>query len=171
MDKHPDAIFVIDPCEDSMAISEARTRKIPIVAVCDTNCDPDLIDHPIPGNDDAARAIKLFCGFVADAIIEGRAEYEKAKAAKSVEGAEAEMRKAAGDAERAEGAPGAEVPSQETANEELLAKDTAEGDTDELKPGNPEEEAKKTAPTEPTERPEATAVVEKTDKPKAEAAG
>lgn len=77
----PDVIFLIDPVEQELAVIEARKLKIPIVAVCDTNCDPDLIDHPIPGNDDAARSIKLFCGLIADAIVEGRQAHEKAKAA------------------------------------------------------------------------------------------
>ncbi|HNT98550.1 MAG TPA: 30S ribosomal protein S2 [Elusimicrobiales bacterium] len=75
----PDYMFVIDPVEEMGAIREARKLKIPIVAVCDTNCDPDLIDWAVPGNDDAARSIRLFCGAVADAIIEGRKEAEEAR--------------------------------------------------------------------------------------------
>jgi small subunit ribosomal protein S2 len=87
----PDALFIVDPAEEYMAVAEGRKLGIPIVAVCDTNCDPDLIDHPIPGNDDAARAIKLFCSIIADAIMEGKAAHEKAKSATSLEGAEAQM--------------------------------------------------------------------------------
>lgn len=121
MPRLPDAMFVIDPAEEEMAVAEARKLRIPIVAVCDTNCDPDLIDHPIPGNDDAARAIKLFVGLIADAIAEGRVEYEKAKAATSVEGAEAEMARAASEEEAAEG--------QEEAAHELIAQEQAEADT------------------------------------------
>ncbi|HUT85233.1 MAG TPA: 30S ribosomal protein S2 [Elusimicrobiales bacterium] len=68
----PDIMFLIDPVDDAGAVKEAKILHIPVVAVCDTNCDPDLIDIPIPGNDDAARSIKLFCSLVADAIIEGR---------------------------------------------------------------------------------------------------
>ncbi len=75
----PDIIFVIDPVEEMGAIREARKLKIPIVAVCDTNCDPDLINWSVPGNDDAARSIRLFCGAIADAVIEGRKEAEEAK--------------------------------------------------------------------------------------------
>ncbi len=71
----PDAIFVVDPSREEIAVLEARRLGIPIVAIVDTNCDPDLIDHIIPGNDDAIRAIKLFLGKVADAIIEGKAAY------------------------------------------------------------------------------------------------
>jgi small subunit ribosomal protein S2 len=68
----PDVIFIVDPMDDKGAVLEAKKIAIPVVAVCDTNCDPDLIDVPIPGNDDAARSIKLFCSVVADAIIQGR---------------------------------------------------------------------------------------------------
>jgi small subunit ribosomal protein S2 len=68
----PDIIFVIDPKEETIAVSEAIKLQIPIIAVCDTNCDPDLIDYPIPGNDDAIRAVKLFCSTIADAVLEGK---------------------------------------------------------------------------------------------------
>ena len=71
MSKLPDLLFVIDPIEEATAIAEARKLKIPIVSVVDTNCNPELIDHPIPGNDDAIRAVKLFCGVIADAVVEG----------------------------------------------------------------------------------------------------
>jgi small subunit ribosomal protein S2 len=77
MDRLPDAVFVIDPKKEHIAIQEARKLEIPIVAVVDTNCDPDDIDYPIPGNDDAIRAIKLFTSRVADAIVEGRSLHEK----------------------------------------------------------------------------------------------
>jgi small subunit ribosomal protein S2 len=70
----PDVVFVIDPVDTQGAVKEACVLGIPLVAVCDTNSDPDLIDVPIPGNDDAARSIKLFCAAVADSILEGRAE-------------------------------------------------------------------------------------------------
>jgi small subunit ribosomal protein S2 len=77
MTKLPGLMFVIDPCEEATAISEARKLGIPVAAVCDTNCDPDLIDYPIPGNDDAIRAVKLFCQIVADAVLEGKGAGEK----------------------------------------------------------------------------------------------
>jgi small subunit ribosomal protein S2 len=70
----PDILFIIDPVDTQGAVKEARTVGIPVVAVCDTNADPEIIDVPIPGNDDAARSIKLFCAAVADSIIEGRNE-------------------------------------------------------------------------------------------------
>ena len=91
LDKLPDIMFVVDPVEEDLAVQEARKLNIPIVAICDTDCDPDLIDHPIPGNDDAARSIKLFCGLIADAVLEGKTAFEAAQHAQSVEGAEAAM--------------------------------------------------------------------------------
>src|SRR5437764_5430309 len=79
----PGCLFVIDPVQENTAILEARRMEIPVVAVCDTNCDPDLVDYPVPGNDDAIRSVKLFCTLMADAILEGRAEAEKSAAAKA----------------------------------------------------------------------------------------
>ena len=67
----PDLIFVIDTNKEAIAIQEARRLNIPVVAVVDTNCDPDPVDFPIPGNDDAARAIALYCDLVADAVLDG----------------------------------------------------------------------------------------------------
>ncbi len=68
----PGALFVVDPQMEAIAIAEARTLGIPIVAIVDTNCDPDLVDYVIPGNDDAIRAVKLISGKMADAVLEGR---------------------------------------------------------------------------------------------------
>jgi small subunit ribosomal protein S2 len=68
----PDAVFVIDTRKESIAVQEARKLKVPVIGIVDTNCDPDEVDHVIPGNDDALRAIKLFAGRVADAVIAGR---------------------------------------------------------------------------------------------------
>lgn len=68
----PDVLFVIDPVEEHNAISEAKKLGIPVVSVCDTNADPDMIDYIIPGNDDAARSLRLFCVAMADAVIEGK---------------------------------------------------------------------------------------------------
>ena len=68
----PDALFVLDAVKEKIAVQEARKLGIPVIAPLDTNCDPDLIDYPIPGNDDAIRAIQLFCTEMASAIIEGR---------------------------------------------------------------------------------------------------
>lgn len=81
----PDVLFVIDPVDTQGAVREAKILGIPVVAVCDTNADPDNIDYPIPGNDDAARSIKLFCAAVADSILEARAEANPEPAQQSVE--------------------------------------------------------------------------------------
>jgi len=72
MDRLPQAMFVIDPRKEKNAVAEARRLGIPIVAIVDTNCDPDEVDYVIPGNDDAIRAVKLLTSKIADAIIEGR---------------------------------------------------------------------------------------------------
>jgi small subunit ribosomal protein S2 len=87
----PDAVFVIDTRKESIAVQEARKLKIPVIGIVDTNCDPDEVDHVIPGNDDALRAIKLFAGRVADAVLAGRGirESRAADAAAADKGAPA----------------------------------------------------------------------------------
>ncbi|GAD19582.1 30S ribosomal protein S2 [Helicobacter fennelliae] len=70
--KAPDMLFVIDVVKEKIAVAEARRLGIPVVAPLDTNCDPDNVDYPIPGNDDAIRSIQLFCKEISEAIIEGR---------------------------------------------------------------------------------------------------
>ena len=72
MGKLPKAMFIVDTRKEKIAVAEARNLGIPVVAIVDTNCDPDEIDYVIPGNDDAIRAVKLIAGAMADAIIEGR---------------------------------------------------------------------------------------------------
>ena len=74
----PGAIFVVDPRKEHNAIAEARTLHIPVVAIVDTNCDPDEVDYVIPGNDDAIRAIRLISGVMANAVTEGRQGEEQA---------------------------------------------------------------------------------------------
>jgi small subunit ribosomal protein S2 len=69
----PQAIFVIDPAQETIAVSEAKRLGVPIVAITDTNCDPDMVDYVIPGNDDAIRSVRLICGAVADACVAGTA--------------------------------------------------------------------------------------------------
>jgi len=76
MSRLPGCLFVIDPKKEHIAIHEATRLGIPIVALVDTNCDPEGIDYVIPGNDDAIRSIRLFCGKIADAAIEGKARYQ-----------------------------------------------------------------------------------------------
>ena len=72
MKKIPDAMFIVDPRKERIAVAEAHKLGIPIIAIVDTNCDPDEIDYVIPGNDDAIRAVKLIAGKMADAILEGK---------------------------------------------------------------------------------------------------
>jgi small subunit ribosomal protein S2 len=69
----PQAIFVIDPAQETIAVSEAKRLHVPIVAITDTNCDPDMVDYVIPGNDDAIRSVRLITGAVADACVYGAA--------------------------------------------------------------------------------------------------
>lgn len=90
MTKFPDALFIVDPSRERIAVAEARHMGVPIVAIVDTNCDPDEIDYPIPANDDAVRAVKLICAKMADAVIEGKGILEKiAKEEEEMAGEEA----------------------------------------------------------------------------------
>jgi small subunit ribosomal protein S2 len=72
MSRLPSAVFIVDPHKETIAVAESRRLEIPVVALVDTNCDPDLIDHPIPANDDAIRAVRLLSGKIADAVLEGQ---------------------------------------------------------------------------------------------------
>lgn len=129
MRRLPGAIFVVDPKKENIAVKEARKLGIPIVAIVDSNCDPDEIDYVIPGNDDAIRAIRLFSAKIADACSEGRAAYEaslkedagEAEIPALREAAEAEFTEAA-----AESAPETESPAPEAAPEEALAEKAVE---------------------------------------------
>ena len=67
----PDALFIVDPKKEAIAVAEANKLRIPVIAIVDTNCDPELVDYLVPGNDDAIRAIRLFAGKIADAYLEG----------------------------------------------------------------------------------------------------
>ena len=86
MDRLPDALFVIDSNREAIAVHEARKLRIPVIAIVDTNCDPGQVDHVIPGNDDALRAIRLFASRLADAIIDGRQMRENLPPLSSKEG-------------------------------------------------------------------------------------
>jgi len=90
MNRLPDAVFVVDTRKEQIAVDEARKLKIPIIGVVDTNCDPEEVDFPIPGNDDALRAIRLFASKVADAVLAGRGHRESAQAEATAEAAQAE---------------------------------------------------------------------------------
>mgnify|MGYP001861008143 FL=1 len=87
MNALPKAMFIVDPRKERIAVAEARKLNIPIVAIVDTNCDPDEIDYVIPGNDDAIRAVKLIAGAMADAVLEGRQGEQNAEAEAAAESA------------------------------------------------------------------------------------
>lgn len=129
MRRPPGAIFVVDPKKENIAVKEARKLEIPIVAIVDTNCDPDEIDLVIPGNDDAIRAIRLFAAKIADACIEGRTAYE-ASLKEDVGEAEVPVEVKPAEAEAAEGleeeaAAGAEAEAEA---EEATAESEEEGE-------------------------------------------
>ena len=88
METLPSAVFIIDPRKEKIAVAEAQRLGIPIVAIVDTNCDPTGIDYPVPGNDDAIRAVRLITSRIADAILEGRGTLSKDE---TDDGAEAEV--------------------------------------------------------------------------------
>jgi small subunit ribosomal protein S2 len=102
MDKHPGAIFIVDINREGIAVAEANRLGIPVIAIVDTNCDPDPIDYPIPGNDDAIRAIKLICGAMSDTIDTAAKEYAKiaAEIAKKKEAERKEAEKRAAEAKK-----------------------------------------------------------------------
>jgi len=77
MEELPGVVYIVDPNKERIATHEARKLNIPVVAIVDTNCDPDEVDYVIPGNDDAIRAIRLLTERIADACIEGKDQYEK----------------------------------------------------------------------------------------------
>jgi small subunit ribosomal protein S2 len=86
----PSGLFIVDPKREIIAVNEAKKLKIPIVAIVDTNCDPDDIDYVMPGNDDAIRAIKLFSSRIADAVLEGKKRFEERIQAESDKGSPAD---------------------------------------------------------------------------------
>ncbi len=90
MNALPEAMFVIDSHAEEIAVREARRMGVPVVSIVDTNCDPDVVDYVIPGNDDALRAIRLFTSKIADAVLEGRQAFEQTQVAeqKAAEGGE-----------------------------------------------------------------------------------
>ena len=88
MTSMPGALFIVDPRKERIAVAEAKKLNIPIVAIVDTNCDPDEIDYVIPGNDDAIRAVKLIAGAIANAVIEGRDGNDTAEEATTEEASE-----------------------------------------------------------------------------------
>jgi small subunit ribosomal protein S2 len=107
MDKYPAAMFIVDIKREHNAVAEGRRLKIPIVALVDTNCDPQLIDYPIAGNDDAIRSVRLILQTVVQTITQARAEYEAKYGRRKAEQAAAESAAAA----PAEGVPAAPAPA------------------------------------------------------------
>jgi small subunit ribosomal protein S2 len=125
MEGIPECIFVVDPRKERIAVHEAKKLEIPIVAVVDTNCDPDQIDFVIPGNDDAIRAIRLFSSRIADAILEGK----KQKGVEVIEGMEGDGADEKPTEEKPEEAVEAEGAKEEAASP--IADDAAEGEAEE----------------------------------------
>jgi len=115
MDKFPKAIFVIDSKKEEIAVKEAKKLGITVVALVDTNCDPDLIDYIIPGNDDAIRSIKLITGMIADSVLEGREAFTKGEAKAKEEAEKAEEAEAGEETE--------EITVLDTKIEELVEGD------------------------------------------------
>lgn len=95
MKKMPAAMFIVDPRKEKIAVSEAKKLHIPIIAIVDTNCDPDEIDYVIPGNDDAIRAVRLISSAMADAVLEGRQGVQGTEEAAAEEAAPAEAEESA----------------------------------------------------------------------------
>jgi len=138
MERIPDALFVLDVGREHIAVNEAMKLDIPIVAIVDTNCDPDGIDFVVPGNDDALRSIRLFLSAAADVILEGRNLHEKAiedtaleavEEAKAAAGVEAAEKAPAPDAPVKQEADGAEADGEATEPPEATDAEKADSDT------------------------------------------
>ena len=134
MTRTPSAVWIVDTKKEHLAVEEARKLRIPIIGILDTNCDPDEVDFPIPGNDDAIRAVGLLTRVVADAVAEGLIARSGAKA--SAEGAEVgaeeplaewERELLSGDAEQAAvEATGGEIPAAEATGASTEAAESAQ---------------------------------------------
>ncbi|RLC32045.1 MAG: 30S ribosomal protein S2 [Deltaproteobacteria bacterium] len=120
MDELPGAVFVVDPKRDKIAVREARKLKIPVIAIGDSNCDPDEIDFIIPGNDDAIRSIRLICSKIADACIEGHGlAEERLRAEAEFQKKQEEAELSASESEEEDGGPEVIIlPKQEQATQE-----------------------------------------------------
>ena len=118
--KLPDAVFIIDPGQEGIAVREARKLGIKVIAIIDSDCDPDLVDYKIPGNDDAIRAIRLFCSLMAEAVNEGKALSDQARMEAELLRSEAAA-KAEAEAAGAEPAAADAVAAPETVQPEAAA--------------------------------------------------
>ena len=156
MERLPDALFVVDPRREHIAIAEANKLNIPVVAIVDTNCDPELVDHVIPGNDDAIRTIRLFAGRIADSYIEGAAAWGK---------------DSNGDGVEAGAAAGAEAESEAGAVSVAEAEPVAAAETAAVAEAEPVAEAEAAASPEPEAAAEPASEPEAESEVVAEAAG
>ena len=134
----PAAMFIVDPRKERIAIAEAKALNIPVVAIVDTNCDPDEIDYPIPGNDDAIRAVKLIAGKMADAILEG-------KQGEQLEDEEAPAEEPEATDEEIEAAASEEI-AEEIAEEIMATEEAPAEEAEEVKEEAAEEVAEEAAP-------------------------
>ncbi len=129
MKKLPDMMFVVDSVKEHIAVNEARRLGMKVVAPLHTNCDPDVIDYPIPGNDDAIRSINLFCKEMAEAIIEGKAAYAEANGGNAEEVSAGEMEEVMAEAAAEEtAAPATEAEVEKLVEEKAAPKAEAKGD-------------------------------------------
>jgi small subunit ribosomal protein S2 len=140
--KLPDAVFIIDPGQEGIAVREARKLGIKVIAIIDSDCDPDLVDYKIPGNDDAIRAIRLFCSLMAEAVNEGKALSDQARMEAELLRSEAAA-KAEAEAVAAEAAAAAEAAGDEPA---VAAPETVQPEA-----AAPAEPAQPTAAAEPAQ--------------------
>ena len=165
MERKPDLMFIIDPDVETIAVREANIAGVPVIAIVDTNCDPDPIDYLIPGNDDAIKATKLITARIADAVIEGReglqgeAPAEATPAEAPTEGEVAEDTVAAEDL-KAEDIPAEEAAAEESSEEESSEEPAAEAE----EPAETAEEQESEAPAE-TPVAEAAEAEEEEEKP------
>ncbi len=126
MKKLPDMMFVVDAVKEHIAVKEAKRMGMKVIAPLDTNCDPDVIDYPIPGNDDAIRSINLFCKEMAEAIIEGKAAYAEANGETAEDASSGEMEAVMTEAAAEEAA----APATEAEVEKLVEEKAAPVKTD-----------------------------------------
>ncbi len=143
LERVPNLIYVIDPDIERNAVHEANIMKIPVIAIVDTNCDPDPIDFPIPGNDDAIKATRLITSRIADAVLEGREgrqEMEEAAAAATAEEASAEEKVEGEEEVTAVAEETAEIPVEEVPEEETPVEPKAEEISEEETPAEPKAE-------------------------------
>jgi small subunit ribosomal protein S2 len=131
MTRLPDAVFVIDTIREHIAVTEANKLGIPVIAIVDTDCNPDVIEHAIPGNDDAIRASQLMCHMISEAVEEGRHIHNSRSKKPEVPSLDAEE-KAAEQAKAREEAAIAEIEREKKISQENSAEDQKSGSLDEV---------------------------------------